>query len=210
MSETEQQATRKRPTGRRGGDSGTRQAILDAARDLFAQHGHNGASLRAIAGRAGVDTGLIRHFFGDKNGLIAATLADSTSAPEQLAAALQGDPATAGERLVGAYLDLWESPDTGPAVAAVFRSAVTSPQAADLLRETFRPRLQERVLGAETPTPADAARVSGIALAVSHLMGIAIARYVLKADPIAGMSRDELVRITGPVVQHYLTGAALT
>lgn len=74
------------------GDSPSAGAVLDAARDLFAEHRYAGASMRAIAGRAGVDTGLIRHFFGDKNGLIAATVAEGSTAPDRLADALSGNP----------------------------------------------------------------------------------------------------------------------
>ncbi|WP_433888515.1 TetR family transcriptional regulator [Streptomyces sp. CA-111067] len=203
MTETDGQSTpRKRPSGRRTGDSGTRQAILDAARDLFAQYDYTGASLRAIAGQAGVDTGLIRHFFGDKNGLIAATLAEGTTAPDRLAAALGGDPHTVGVRLTETYFALWEAPDTGPTLAAILRSAVTSPKAMDLLRASFGPRLQDRILGA-APDPA---RAAGVALAVSHLMGIALARYVVKAEPLAAMERAELVGLVAPAVQRYLTG----
>ena len=70
-------------TGRRPGPVSTKDAILDAARDQFTQHGYKGATLRAIAGQAGVDPGLIRHFFGDKEGLFAASLA---LPPEAMAA----------------------------------------------------------------------------------------------------------------------------
>ncbi|MEV6162372.1 TetR family transcriptional regulator [Streptomyces sp. NPDC052052] len=209
MSEAMEQATgRKNPGGRRAGKSGTRQAILAAARELFAEHGYDGASMRAIAAKAGVDTGLIRHFYGDKNGLITATLADRTSAPEQLAAALQGDPATVGERLAETYFDLWESPDSGPVVAAIFRSAVTSPKAMDLLRTFLGTAMQERVLsGTSSGGTDDAQRVQGVALALSHLLGVAIARHVVKAPPLAEMPSAELVRAVAPAVQRYLTGA---
>lgn len=203
MSDHEEQAIcRKRPSGRRTGDSGTRQAILDAARDLFAQHGYTGASMRAIAGQAGVDTGLIRHFFGDKNGLIAATIAEGSAVPDRLADALRGDPATAGARLAETYFALWESPDTGPTLEAVLRSATSSPKAMDLLRTSFGPRLQDRIFGAQ----GNAAHATGVALAVSHLMGVAIARYVVKADPLAALDRTVLVGLVGPAVQRYLDG----
>ena len=90
---------RRRPTGRRGGDSGTRDDILRAARDLFAARGYDGASLRAIAAQAGVDPALIRHFFGDKDGLFAATLDFSMDARRRLRGVLEGDRDGLGERL---------------------------------------------------------------------------------------------------------------
>ena len=61
-------------TGRRGGDSGTREAILDAARKRFAAHGYDGATIRRIAADAGVDPALVHHFFGTKERLFAAAV----------------------------------------------------------------------------------------------------------------------------------------
>lgn len=46
-----------------------RSALLQAALSLFAERGFEGTSTRAIAERAGVPQGLIRHHFGSKDGL---------------------------------------------------------------------------------------------------------------------------------------------
>lgn len=46
-------------TGRRPGESGTRDALLEAARRLFAERCYEDASLRAIAAAAGVDAALV-------------------------------------------------------------------------------------------------------------------------------------------------------
>jgi len=43
--------------------------MLDAALDAFAELGYDGASTRAIAGRAGVNQGLIPYYFGTKENL---------------------------------------------------------------------------------------------------------------------------------------------
>ena len=80
----------RRPSGRRRGDSGTRQAILDAAREQFAARGYDGASLRAIAAAAGVDPALIRHFHGSKGDLFAATVDFPADLPRRLEAAVAG------------------------------------------------------------------------------------------------------------------------
>ena len=63
------------PAGRRKGDSGTREAILSAAKQSFAEQGYAGTSLRALARTAAVDPALITHFFGSKDGLFEAALA---------------------------------------------------------------------------------------------------------------------------------------
>lgn len=190
---------RQRPTGRRPGDSGTRDAILDAALALFADRGYDGASLRAIAAAAGVDPGLIRHFFGDKEGLFATAVADRMQVADLLARAASADPATVGRAMTEAYLGLWEDPGTGPIVRALVRSATTSPGAAHMMREMIGPRLRDATGG-----DADLAR--RVALAASNLLGVAVARYVVQVGPVVDLPRDELVDRLAPVVQHYLTG----
>jgi Tetracyclin repressor-like, C-terminal domain len=67
--------------------------------------------------------------------------------------------------------------------------------------------MQERVLSGISSGHTDSAeRVKDAALAVSHLIRAAIARYVVKAPPLAEMPRADLVRSIAPVVQQYLTG----
>ncbi len=50
-----------------GGD--TREAILDAAEDLFSKHGFYGVTIREVAREAGVDTALVHYYFGAKRDL---------------------------------------------------------------------------------------------------------------------------------------------
>lgn len=191
---------RKRPSGRRGGDSGTREAILDSARDLFAQVGYDGVSVRAIAGAAGVDPALIRHFFGDKESLFATVAADRTTIPQIIAESLMGDPATAGHRLADTYLRLWEEPATQPLLLALVRSASTSDHVAAMLRETLMARVPPQVI------EADPHRMTRIALAGSHLFGLAAARHIIKMPAVADLSLDDLVAQVAPTIQRYLTG----
>jgi AcrR family transcriptional regulator len=127
---------------RRPGGSRTRDAILDAATKLFAERGYDGASIRTIAGAAGVDPALIRHFFGDKDTLFTAVVADRTIIFERLAASLPGDPATLGHRVADTYLRLWEQPQTRPILMAIARSATTSDKAAKMLRDALARRIR--------------------------------------------------------------------
>ncbi|WP_300381434.1 TetR/AcrR family transcriptional regulator [Henriciella sp.] len=50
-----------------------KDAILDAAEALFAEHGYDGVTLRAIAARAGVDVALANYHFGRKHELFEQT-----------------------------------------------------------------------------------------------------------------------------------------
>ena len=56
----------------------TTQSILEAARELFAERGYDGASIRAITARAGVNLGAVTYHFGTKERLY---LAVSPSRP---------------------------------------------------------------------------------------------------------------------------------
>ena len=55
----------------RAGEEARRRDLLAAALDLVAEGGPQAATVRAIAGRAGVTPGLIRHYFGTKEALLA-------------------------------------------------------------------------------------------------------------------------------------------
>jgi AcrR family transcriptional regulator len=188
-------------TGRRPGDSGTRAAILVAAREQFAGKGYGGASLRTIAAAAGVDPGLIRHFYGSKDDLFAAALEVPEELADRMVRALTGHPDGLGARVVNAYLDIWEDPATAGPLLAVVRSAVTSERAADRLRTLVGARLLADVAPRLGP---DGEVRAGITAA--HLMGIAMARYVLRVEPVASLDREVLVTVCAPVIQAYLTG----
>lgn len=196
---------RRRPTGRRAGDSGTREAILDAARDLFAREGYDGASVRAIATAAGVDPALIRHFFDDKDTLFAAVVADRTTIPHRIAEALDGDPDGIGERVTDAYLRLWEDPDTRPVLMALVRSACTSEEKAALLRETLGTRVRDRIGGAGI----ERGDMTRLGLAAAHLFGLATARHLMEFPPVATLDHHDLVAQVAPTIQRYLSGSHL-
>jgi AcrR family transcriptional regulator len=186
------------------GDSGTRDAILDAARDLFADRGYDGTSLRAIAGAAGVDPALIRHFYSDKEGLFAAVISSRSTVPDRIAAAFPGPPDELGARFTDAYLRLWEDPATQPILLALLRSATTSPHAAEVLAETLGSHIgQQSAHGLPDPS-----RMHRFALAAAHLFGVAFGRYVLRLPPLADISRADLVTELAPTIQHYLGDSA--
>jgi AcrR family transcriptional regulator len=50
----------------------TREALLDAAESLFAEHGVQAASLRAITQQAGANLAAVHYHFGSKEGLVRA------------------------------------------------------------------------------------------------------------------------------------------
>lgn len=60
--------------GRAHDAEGTREAILNAAEEVFAQHGFDGARIDAIAHAAGYNKSLIFQYFDDKLGLYGAVI----------------------------------------------------------------------------------------------------------------------------------------
>lgn len=56
------------------GRAASENALVIAAADLFEEVGPNAVSVRAIAERAGVNHGLVHHYFGSKAGLVQAVL----------------------------------------------------------------------------------------------------------------------------------------
>lgn len=189
-------------TGRRPGESGTRQAILAAAKEAFNTRGYGGTSLRAIARTAGVDPALIMHFFGSKDGLFEAALALPID-PGVLVPALLADGVDGlGERIVRTFLGVWDgTPGQGP-MLAMLRSAVSHEDSAEMLR-----RLLTRMILRPLATGAGASDPDlGAALLASQITGLALTRYVLRLAPVASMSADELAPLIGPTLQRYLTG----
>ena len=62
----------KRAPGRpvkEGNGEATRERILDAAEELFAEHGFDGVTVRQVTRKASVDVALAHYYFGTKRGL---------------------------------------------------------------------------------------------------------------------------------------------
>jgi len=184
------------------GSPDARQAVLDAARELFSEFGFERTTMRAVATRAGVDPALIYHYFGDKDGLLFAAL----QPPADAATVFTGVAETAeraGEELVRRLVRLWEDrPDVREQMAAILRTGLSHDHAGRLLRDI----LSSFILAALGDVLAEDRRELRAALIGSHVGGLMLARYILKVPGAAAASPEDLVQAVGPVVQHYLTG----
>jgi AcrR family transcriptional regulator len=189
-------------TGRRPGVSGTREAILDAARRAFAEQGYQHATVRGVADLAGVDPALVHHYFKTKQGLFVAAVQLPVNPVEQLMAVLADDPDQAGERMVEVFLSIWDhAADRSPLLALV-RSAVGDEHAAALLREF----ITEEVLGQISHRLGSADARLRATLVGSQIIGLAMARYIVKVEPLASAPSAQVVAAIGPTLQRYLTG----
>jgi AcrR family transcriptional regulator len=189
-------------TGRRPGNQDTRDVILAAARKAFSERGYDGASIRAIATCAGVDPALVHHYFGSKDKLFLASLEAPLDPAEVLPQALAGDIDGAGERLVTMFLTIWDSP-AGNAAAALLRSAVQHDWSARMLRDFLTTQVIRRVVRALDLDPAEAPMRTS--LVASQMMGLAMARYILRIEPMASAPRETIAASIGPTIQRYLT-----
>lgn len=195
-------STGKRTGRPAGGDGNNRTRILEAAREEFSTKGFRGTTMRSIALRAGFDVALLSHYFGNKDGLFAATMELPEGAQKILTQALTGPTATQGERLTRSYLGLWEDATTGPQMQILARSALSNEAATEHMRAVFIGAMS----GSEV-TDLLADRRTGLALAVSHLLGVAFARYLVHIPPLAESDFETLVVRTAPAVQLHLDAA---
>lgn len=185
--------------GRRAGASGdSRQAILNAARSLFSKRGFRGTTLRAVAERAGVDVALVSYFFGSKDDLFAAVVELPVIAG-QLEHLATDRTRGRGERLVRFYLgDVF--PVRGESISALLRAALGSPEDVPrirtLLRETVLKGMSSALRG---PTAELRAQLIG-----AQMTGLFISRHLVRVEPLASISAEEVVRLLGPLIDGLL------
>src|SRR3954464_1188610 len=78
----------------------TRQAILDAARDLFAEKGYFGTSLRDVAAAVGVRESALYNYFPGQDALFEALLAAHRESKTEVMAPLLDGPIADGRALL--------------------------------------------------------------------------------------------------------------
>ena len=187
-------------TGRRPGTPDTREKILAVARRGFATRGYDATSLRGIATDAEVDPALLIHYFGTKEGLFAAATGLPTGLSELFAGTQDASLRDFAESLVRSYLGFVDSDQSRNAILALVRSAVSNEKAAAMLREFLAAELLP-VIASRTGHENAPLRAS---LVAAQLMGVAMLRHVVRLDPVARASRDEIVALVVPVIEQYL------
>src|ERR1700751_2242805 len=94
----------------------TREALIAAARPLFADHGFSAAALETIVRAAGVPRGALYHHFADKTELFAAVFEQveeevAVRMGEAIAASHQTDPIEVMRLGAGFWLDACSDPE---------------------------------------------------------------------------------------------------
>ncbi|URM98377.1 TetR family transcriptional regulator [Actinomadura madurae] len=97
----------------------TRRRILDAARDLFGEHGYDGVTVRMIAARAEANMALVHRYFGSKAALFGEVLAGESV----IRGVIAGDPAGLPRRLAEHFVRQLERGSVTPMSRMLDRSA---------------------------------------------------------------------------------------
>ena len=196
-----EQVNQKR-RGRRAAGEDTRAALLAAARETFVEKGYDGATVRAIAARAGVDAAMVNHWFGSKEGLFAQSVLQLPFDPADiLRRLLDGSVEQAGERIIRTFVTVWDATGGGT-FAALIRSVTSHQEVADALRSFFINAIFKNLLteiGAED-------RDLRATLCATQMVGLGIVRYVVRFEPLASADLETVVSAIAPNMQRYLTG----
>lgn len=183
---------------RREGEAARREALISAALDLVAESGPQAATVRAIAERAGVTPGLIRHYFANKGELARAafrTLMDRLTGISE--ASLDGSGMAPEQRLASFVVSSLRAPSVDPEVLtqwAGFIHMIRSDEALRAVHEAtyvgYRDRL-ERLISDLSRTN-DPAVLRAQAIACNALIdGLWLEGSALPAS----FATDELARI---------------
>ena len=206
-------APASRRPGRRAGENRTREAILDAARRSFAARGYDGTTIRGVAADARVNPALVHHFYGTKEGLFAAAMKLPVLPSDLLSRAFSaardrfGDDFEAhlGEVMVGTMLRAWDVTEVRTAFLGLLRTAATTDRGLAMLREFITSTILASMVRAAGLADHAEGRYRA-ALVGSQVVGLGFTRYLLRLEPIASASTEDLVAAIGPTVQRYLTG----
>ncbi|MHA6764390.1 TetR/AcrR family transcriptional regulator [Streptacidiphilus sp. PAMC 29251] len=99
-------------------------------------------------------------------------------------------------------MTLWDDQGVRDRLLAVLRGAAGSEEIAAMLRGFVLRELVGRIAeGLDLPQPE-----LRVELAISQLIGLAMARYVIAVEPVASASAEELVPLLAPTLQRYLIG----
>jgi AcrR family transcriptional regulator len=177
---------------------GTEARILASASRLFVERGYERTTIRAIAGAAGVDGGLVMHYFGSKQGLFK-RVTHARPVPE-----LSGSAEQVTEQVLAR---LAESLASEPVHSlALLRSMLTHPEAAQALREGAA-RFEAQI---SRPIPADDADDADAraALVSAVMLGVIVSRHLLNSDALAAASPQQVIDLLRPCLRS-LTRADL-
>ena len=163
----------------------TEARILDAATQVFFAAGYERATIRAVASAAGVDPGLVMHYYGSKQELFRQVI-DAAPVGEVSAA-----PGQAAEQILAALAERLANEPV--ASLALLRSMLTNPEAASAASSAIA-RYQAQIAQA---IPADDAGLRA-ALISAITIGVTVSRHLIKSDELATADPAEVISLLRP------------
>ncbi|WP_307849657.1 TetR/AcrR family transcriptional regulator [Qaidamihabitans albus] len=202
MTPAKDHATSARRRGRRPAGEDTRATLLAAAREVFAESGFDGATVRSIAARAGVDAAMVNHWFGSKEGLFAQAVLQVPFDPKEVLETVTADgPDRLGENIVRTFLTRWDGAG-GEVFVALVRSITTREEALRALKEML---VNHMFAGVTKAAGCDQPELRA-SLCATQIIGMGMARYVARLEPMASADIETMVAAIAPTLQRYLTG----
>jgi len=181
---------------RRRDSAATRQALLDAARELFGAHGFDQTTLRDVGERAGVDASLIARYFGNKVALYLAAMAADAPPLFDVSGPLSV------EGFVNSSLGRADIVGAGPITRAILQ-----PEVDEEIRSASIEYLQWRILRPLT----EGLREAGVErpelraeIVVAAMMGILAVRAGGGLPELASTSREDLAPLITQLLDRLL------
>jgi AcrR family transcriptional regulator len=163
----------------------TEARILDAASRVFVTAGYERATIRAVASAAGVDAGLVMHYFGSKQELFRRVI-DAAPIP-----GVSGAPEQATEQILATLADRLANEPV--ASLTILRSMLTNPEAASVISEGMT-RYQAQIAQA---IPAGDASLRA-ALISAIILGVTVSRHLIKSDELASADPAQVISLLRP------------
>lgn len=166
----------------------TRQRIVEAAGQAFAERGFDRTSVRQVASAAGVDPALVMYYFGSKRSLFQQVMGDPTADVEV------GDPAEFVLNGLIAKLD-----DQASAALAQLRSMLTNDDARDHARAQLT-----TLAGLLAQTLPGENREARAQLLLATSLGVAIVRELLQVEPLTDLDPSQVAELLRPAVSAVI------
>lgn len=177
-------------TGRRPGKEDSKALIIEAAQLQFAEYGYDRATMRRIAHKAAVDPALIVHYFGTKQELFVSSMLPLFELPKLLPSALQGNNDDIGTRLATMFIRVTSNPVTQQLMLGLIRSISSEERAATMARKFLNDNIinlvKSHLSGPNNDLQAN--------IVSSQMIGVFMAKYVMKIEPLASASDDDTIQ----------------
>jgi AcrR family transcriptional regulator len=165
----------------------TEARILAAAASRFVESGYERTTIRGIARAAGVDAGLVMHYFGSKQDLFQRV---TQASPAQ---GLTGPPDQVSEQILARLADSLASEPVQS--LAMLRSMLTHPEAAEAVRAgaaQYRAQISRSIPAADADLRAE--------LVSAVILGVVVSRHLLKSG-LTGADPEDIVDLLRPCLR---------